>query len=357
METIDTISQLLESSNSQYRFYDMGRMVTKIPKDDFKKIENNQLPYPYPSQGHAFFAVSFWQPKNQQPYLWLLKLPLDERGLLNQGARNHFIAIIVEALGSNLTQDPTEHQASLLKSNPYLFTPAQYKLGSLNSKLKAQLKNSSTKSSTKESEHLAPFITYLQSDNHSGQWQHIGVQGICDFASLLSQDNSQSLNENYTALLISAFNTLPTDVLFPLCGALENEKLSPPLIKTIVGELEKNITIDPASPINTQLLRSLASSAEHVYVKDFIASLLQQISISQELLIVISGRIWPTLCTITLLLTYFEQLVKHKDSTLFNCIFRDLVSIPAMRPLVLQTIREPKRSEALSLSIGQLFSS
>ena len=117
MDTIDTISQLLQASNSQYRLYDIGRKITKISKEQFEKIENNQLPYPAPSQGHACIAIAFWQKQSPQPYLWLVKLPLDERGLLNQGARNHFIAIIVEALGSDLTQDANEQQEELLKSN------------------------------------------------------------------------------------------------------------------------------------------------------------------------------------------------------------------------------------------------
>ena len=366
METIDTISQLLQSSSSQYRLFDMGRMVTKISKEDFEKIELNQLPYPFPSQGHAFIAISFWQPKGQQPYLWLLKLPLDEQGLLNQSARNHFIAIIVEALGKDLTQAPTEDQASILKNNPYLFTPAQYKLASLNSKLKATLKKSFSASITaKESEHLAPFIEYLKNIGSNAdknvQWQHIGVQGICDFVTLLSQeDNKTTANKqsnNYSTLLINSLDKLPNEVLFPLCSALENEKLPADLIHALVTLLNKNIKNEPLSPNNAQILRSLASSCEHVYVSDFIKLLLQQKIIEQELLIVISGRCWKVLSTTALLLSFFEQLVLHKDSTLFNSIFRDLVAIPHMRMLVLQSIREPSRSEALSLSIGQLFSS
>ncbi|XQW86168.1 DUF3549 family protein [Thalassotalea piscium] len=90
MNTIDTISDLLTLSNSQYRVYDIGRKIDKITKEQFSKIEANQLPYPFPSQGHAHLALAFWQKEAKHPYLWFVKLPLDERGLLNQGARNHF---------------------------------------------------------------------------------------------------------------------------------------------------------------------------------------------------------------------------------------------------------------------------
>ncbi len=136
MSHISTISELLALSNCQYRIYDMGRKIDKLSKEQFDKIEMTHLPYPFPSQGHAFLAIAFWQKKSTEPYLWFVKLPLDERGLLNQGARNHFIAIIIEALGADLSVDPTEQQEELLKSNPYHFTPAQYKLATINSLLK-----------------------------------------------------------------------------------------------------------------------------------------------------------------------------------------------------------------------------
>ena len=97
-DPISSISALLSLSDSQYRIYDIGRKVDKISKAQFEKIEAAQLPYPYPSQGHALLAIAFWQKQSTSPYLWFVKLPLDERGLLNQGARNHFIAIIIERI-------------------------------------------------------------------------------------------------------------------------------------------------------------------------------------------------------------------------------------------------------------------
>lgn len=144
MTTIATISEFLELSQSQYRIYDVGRKIDKISKANFEKIELNQIPYPFPSQGHAFIALAFWQKNIEQQYLWFVKLPLDERGLLNQGARNHFIAIIVEALGADLTVNPSEQQEKLLSNNPYHFTPSQYKLASLNSIIKCELKQNAS---------------------------------------------------------------------------------------------------------------------------------------------------------------------------------------------------------------------
>jgi len=347
MNTIDTISHLLHSSNSQFRIYDIGRKIEKLSKEQFEKIELNQIPYPTPSQGHACIAIAFWQKQSSQPYLWLLKLPLDERGLLNQGARNHFIAIIIEALGSDLMQDANEQQEELLKNNPYLFTPAQYKLAALNSKIKFELKK-------EPSEYLSPFLDYLSGESNWDNWQAVGVQGITDFAVRVNEkENSNKL--------ISALPNLPSEVLFPLCGALENEEFSVELVDTLLGLLQKNLKLTnkhyDENIVQTQqyLLRSLASNCNHVHVKEFVKLLLVQQSVVPELLITLSGRCWGTLTESKELMAYFEHLIACKDQALFNSIFKDLVSIPTIRPIVFQCMRAPKRSKELSQAIGQLF--
>jgi hypothetical protein len=349
MNTIDTISQLLHSSNSQFRIYDMGRKIEKISKELFDKIELNQLPYPSPSQGHAFIAIAFWQKKSPQPFLWLLKLPLDERGLLNQGARNHFIAIIVEALGSDLTQDANEHQEELLKNNPYLFTPAQYKLASLNSKIKYELKQA-------PSEYLSPFLAYISGNDGWDNWQAVGVQGITDFATRINErDNNQRLT--------NALPNLPSEVLLPLCGALENEKFSVELVDAILSLLQKELALTEGTSSDNEviiqkqqhLLRSLANNCEHVHIEKFISTLLAQEQVSPELLITLSGRCWTVFSNPNLLMPYFEHLIACEDNALFSSIFKDLVAIPLIRPIVFECMRSPDRSDALSNAIGQLF--
>lgn len=358
---IDTISQLLQLSGSQYRIYDMGRLVTKVPKELFEKVELNQLPYPTPSQGHAFIAIAFWQKQSVQPYLWLLKMPLDERGLLNQGARNHFIAIIVEALGSDLTQETTKKQEDLLTSNPYLFTPAQYKLASLNSKIKVDLKQN-------PSEYLSPFLHYVSGEAGWDNWQAVGVQGITDFVARIKQDN-------HSKLLLDALPYLPKEVLLPLCGALENETLSVELIDALLTllkvqlkkqpkkmrvndgdstENEQDISHNPQQ-LSQHLLRALAANMTHPHVTDFITLFLQQEHVYPEMLITLSGRCWPTLANNILLMQYLEHLVNCEDMPLFNSIFKDLVAIPVIRPIIFQCMRAQNRSPALAQAIGQLF--
>ena len=349
MDTIDTISQLLHTSNSQFRLYDVGRKIEKISKEHFEKIELNQMPYPTPAQGHACIAIVFWQKKSPQPFLWLLKLPLDERGLLNQGARNHFIAIIVEALGEDLTQSVNKEQEELLKNNPYLYTPAQYKLAALNSKIKLELKQA-------PSEYLSPFISYITGDNGWDNWQAVGVQGITDFAVRIREE---TLKEKHSDLLVNALPHLPSEVLLPLCGALENETFSVDLINALLNLFKEELRSSAKTEVNVQLqqhlLRSLASNCKHVHVEQLVSELLQQQYVSSELLITLSGRCWLALAKREQLMAFFEHLVSSDDQALFNSIFKDLVSIPVIRPIVFECMRAPERSAALSKAIGKLF--
>lgn len=338
MSTIDTISHLLSLSNSQYRIYDIGRKIDKLPKKLFEQVEMCQQPYPFPSQGHAFLAIAFWQKSLNIPYLWFVKLPLDEQGLLNQGARNHFIAIIVEALGSNLCVNPTEKQEELLKSNPYHFTPAQYKLAALNSLLKAHLKQPASS-----------FYTHCQ-QYFNGElpwqsWQNIGVQGIADFAARLDSKNQLAL--------CNAIPHLPKEVLQPLCSAIENQTLSITLIEIIIGEftLQKKLG---NTEILCYLMRALASSIEHPYCIEFINELLTE-KLSEDLLITITGRCWAVLNNKARLMLFLENIAIHQDNELFNAIFKDLVAIPIIRPILFACMREQQRSDSLAKAIGALF--
>ena len=338
MTTISSISELLTLSNCQFRLYDLGRKIDKLSKEMFNKIELNQLPYPTPFQGNAHLAIAFWQKQSPQPFLWFVKLPLDERGLLNQGARNHFVAIIAEALGADLSVDPTEKQEELLKSNPYIYTPSQYKLAMLNSLISFDLK-------TPTSQHYANFSHYLTAKNWQ-QWQTIGVQGITDFVAIINQ---------HEELLANAIPYLPFEVLSPLCGALENKTLPLKIINALLKLLTSSCKESPDK--QQMLLRSLASTTEHPLVDEYFEKLLNSSQVDTDLLICISGRCWSVLKNEQRIMLFLELLVHKNNTELFNAIFKDIVAIPTIRPLLFQCMRNTERSEKLSIAIGQLFNS
>lgn len=347
MSTITSISELLKLSGSQYRVFDIGRKIDKLSKETFTKIESNQIPYPFPSQGHAFLAITFWQKQNSQPYLWFVKFPLDERGLLNLVARDHFIAIIIEALGAELDTTPNEKQEELLKSNPYHFTPPQYKLAYLNSLISVETNN-------KNSQYFSGALSYLTGENNWQDWQSVGVQGLNDFAVRLSDKSTQKT-------LLNALPHLPEPVLHPLCSALENVKLPVDVIDVLIAKFKHNVI----SKDNSQtaelsfLLRSLSSSCEHPHVVQFIDSLINQSSsdafFSEEIAIVIAGRCWQVFNNEQQIMNFFESLIAQQEVEVFQAIFKDLVAIPSLRPLVFQCMRSPNRSDALSKAIGMLF--
>ena len=339
MTNIDTISDLLALSNSQYRIYDIGRKIDKLSKEQFSKIEANQLPYPFPSQGHAHIALAFWQKGTKQPYFWFIKLPLDERGLLNQGARNHFIAIIIDALGTDLTVDPSEKQEELLKANPYNFTPAQYKLASLNSLLKHSLNQA-------PSQYYSSCVQYLKGELGWDNWHQIGVQGLSDFASKLDHNEHQEIVEN-------ALAHLPIEVLNPLCCAIENVKLPLALIQCVI-----NLYRATDNANNQQaLLRALASSSDHPLVTQLVQDIINQPTLLDEHFIVISGRNWQALTQQPQMMNFLEHLVNHNNPALFDAIFKDLVTLPSLRMVIFSCMRDEKRSDALAHAIGSLFSS
>ena len=341
MKTIPTISELLKLSGSQFRIYDIGRCIGKISKSDFNKIESNQLPYPYPSQGHAFVAIAFWQKKSTQPYLWFVKLPLDERGLLNLASRNHFIEVIITALGTDLSIDPTEKQEELLKSNPYHFTPSQYKLAFINSLLKVELKQA-------PSEHLSVLKSYLQQGDWQ-QWQNIGVQGITDFAARLSEKNNSEL-------LQTALEYLPEEVLLPFCAALENVTLDVALLKQVLNKFAESNEVNADNVIlKTHLIRALASSCQHPYTISFFDKLLQQNDLSEDIIIAIAGRCWQILQPSNTMMQYLENVAQGSSHAIFSALFQDLVAVPLLRPTLFQCMRDSQRSETLAKAIGMLF--
>ena len=344
MSNIATISELLTLSQCQYELYDVGRKIDKLSHEQFLQIENNMLPYPFPNQGHACLAIAFWQEKSPQPYLWFVKLPLDERGLLNQGARNHFIAIIIEALGADLSVDPTAQQEELLKSNPYHFTPAQYKLATLNSLLKLSLKQA-------PSSYYPACQAYFHGLTPIAQWQEVGVQGICDYAARLNESFNGITNE---AALISILEKLPEPVLNALCSALEHQKINAKLTEKLISLFWWHFNAK-AHHLALLLLRALASNSETTEVQNLITKLLKQEVINEEYLITLAGRHWQGLANIPVMMEYLEALVNGQANDLFPAIFKDLVAIPLLRPILLLSIREPKRSEALAKAIGLLF--
>lgn len=341
---INTLTEFLQQAQCQFRIYDLGRKVTKISNSAFQKMAENQLPYPYPIQQHAYIGLIFWQvnKKQQEHFIWFLKLPIDEQGLLKITAQTSFIKMVVEAMGENLTDDISDKLQERLASNPYVFKPAAEKLAIFNAIMNTNFVRPA-------SAFYPAAQQYFSGQKPWNEWQELGIQGIADLCARLNHDNNQQT-------LIDALPHLPQQPLQSLAICLEhqhdiNSALATAIAKQAGAELQAG---HQESAI--LLLRALSSSPSVSITKALLEQQLNSDLIHNEnWYVCIAGRCWSILEDETLLNRFFESLANH-HSTLFSQLFVDLVAIPALRDKVLKQLRLTARSPALSQAIGLLFS-
>jgi hypothetical protein len=103
MSQINTISEFLLQAGTDYRAFDMARGIRPLESPLFLDIESAIVPAPYPRQQHAWFGILFFNKQMSiEHYIWFVKLPLDEQGLVIGAARQQFLQIVVEAMGQSL---------------------------------------------------------------------------------------------------------------------------------------------------------------------------------------------------------------------------------------------------------------
>ena len=341
---INTLTDFLEQSQCQFIIYDLGRKVTKISNSDFKKIEHNDCPYPYPIQQHAFIAITFWQINNhqQEHFIWFIKMPIDEQGFMTIAAQTSFIKIIVAAMGNDLTANISKNQQQSLANNPFVFKPNTEKLAIFNAAINASFVRPA-------SSFYPAAQSYFSGEKAWSNWQSLGIQGIADLATRLNYDNNQ---QN----IIAALPSLPPQPLQSLALCLENqEQISTELATAIAKQADSEL--QKGNQDNAiLLLRALASVSATAISK----ALLEK-QFSSDLIynthwyISIAGRLWHLFADETLLNRFFEALANHHPE-IFSELFIDLVAIPTLREKVLKQLRLSARSPALSQAIGMLFS-
>ena len=64
-EKFDSITHFLQTGGFNYRVFDMGRKVNRIPNDVFENIEGQENAYPSPFQKKAWLALLFWEEEKQ----------------------------------------------------------------------------------------------------------------------------------------------------------------------------------------------------------------------------------------------------------------------------------------------------
>lgn len=342
--SVDTLTEFLKMGDTHYYIFDLSRLVRRIENEEFAAMEAGMLPFPTPMQQHAWLAIVFWhKARKDQPYVWFAKFPLDERGLLNHGARQHYLQIIVEALGRDITAQAAPEQEELLKQNPYIFTPPEQKRAAFHAKVGILLEQST-------SIYYEDAEAYILGRNSSQQWQDLGVQGLHDVASRLSQ--SPKVAERIAA----NFELWPDQFQHALSNILEHHELPSGLVSNLSSLLQKDINNGP-SQLSVHLLRSLASAAESKAVQLSVRQLLSKplpSSLAQDLLIIVAARCWPALQDNKARQLYIERLSDCAPD-LFPHLFADLVGIPQQRPHLLQLLRSQKEQpESVQQALAQM---
>ncbi|MFG0454791.1 DUF3549 family protein [Shewanella mangrovisoli] len=332
MTEITTLSQFLTTAKTQFQVYELGRRVQHIDMLAFHQIESLVTPYPYPIQGHAQFAIVFWN-ESQQHFIWFLKLPLDEQGLLSPAPRSQFIEMVLTALGQDPTQPLTDEQQERLANNPFSFKPSQEKLAVFNALVRKQLGLSA-------SIQYEFAVQYLSGQIAPSEWQHIGLQGLSDVCVRLGElDHEQHI--------LASFDNSAIEVQIALCQCLEHLHLTEALANKLYA---KFVTASPE--YQAYYLRALASHTE--LSQQALAHLQQSERLEANELISIAGRNWTVLKQELSRSIYLEALARQPQA-FFNQIFADIVAIPSLRNHLLGELRNPNRSVQLSQAIGGLF--
>lgn len=339
---INSISEFLLHAGTDYLIFDLGRRLSSLDSQTFLDIENGTHIAPFPRQKHAWFGIVFWNKQaSEQHYIWFVKLPLDEQGLVVAASRNHFLQIIVDALGQSIAEDSDKHQT--LPDNPYSFVPSQSQLAQFNAAVRQSLDLPISKSAEQ-------VIAYMKAPQVV-DWQTIALQGIADIAARLGENDR---SEDIIELTLQQFSSFAPSFQQSLMEMCESVSL-PPHVNNFM--LDK---IDIDETVNLAALRGVSQPQKDPSLANKLSLLLQAGKMNRvDILSVIAARHFTQMDE-PLIRTFFEA-VAHLDNDenyngeLFIGFFTDLVQVPSLRAPMLAMLRAPDRSELLSRCIGKLF--
>lgn len=344
---ITTLSEFLHHSGAKYRVFDMGRRVVKLSPTEFVDFEWDKAPYPYPFQQTALFGVIFWNPNlPDKQYVWFLKFPLDEQGLLIQAARDEFLVMLLDRVGEcMMAAADGQNIEGALKDSPYTFTPREDKMAAFNAKATKSL-------AMPASRFYESAYNYFTGKLDVSEWQTLGMQGVADVAVRLDDDEE-------TIGLIETIPKLPEQPFQMLCTFLENAEPA----TGIVEELSQFVTTElqekqPNIARICACLRAASNSPAKGLVDQMVMRVLKHpCSQNIEILATISGRIWRVLEQDHICKLFLEQLA-HNDAGYegFSHIVADAIYLPKMRAHIMKVMRSPERSDKLTRFMGKLFS-
>lgn len=346
MEQISTITEFLETSGARLHFFDLGRRVVNISRDRFLQFEKTDLPYPFPLQQQAWFALLFRDKSSrQEPLIWFLRLPLDEQGKLLQAARDDFMHRLIERIGEKMQADSEGQQLeTALQDNPYSFKPKEERMAVFHARVSRLL-------NAPPSRFYAHAQHYFTGQPGWEQWSFVGYQGIADLAARLDQENNE-------AIVSSAITAMPAQPLIAICHCLENETVSRPITRALLDRVDQELQQANDNPgLLAAAIRGSARSSAAGLQRALISQILNSPAGNHiEILTAISGRAWEQLLDNGIRRLFLERLAENSaGQEAFNLCMADLLYLPGMRQPILAAVRDPDRSARLSSAIGSLF--
>jgi hypothetical protein len=336
---MSTLSEVLTLAGSQFKVYDLSRCITPIDIADFYQLETGQLCYPAPINGHARFALCFWAIQTPDtPYIWFIQFPVDELGYLKLSCRDQFLDLVIQGLGKDLQGTPDQSQAEALATNPYVFQPIDEKKAYFNARLKLDL-------DLPASEYYEHAQFYLKGQAGWDKWQTLALQGLADIIARLDQEDN-------SAMLRQALPHLPEAVLVAIAQLLEHQSLDAPLTQALL-ELHRQYRTRH-EVLSTLLLRATASSAHHALRRQVLSDYFASHDCSEQGFVAIAGRLWQDLLDETIRYPFFDALARQQDPQLFNQLYADLSTIPALRKPLHAMLNIPVNSPLLAQALDNL---
>jgi hypothetical protein len=342
---ISTLLEFLETGGLAPRFYDMGRRIIPLPRETFLHFERTEIPYPQPLQQQAWLALVLQT--GADPVIWFLRFPLDEQGKLLQAARDDFMFQLMERLGnaaSSSEQQRTQIE-SALEQNPYAFQPKQERLAAFHARLTVALEQP-------PSRYYTHAKRYFSGELGWDQWSFIGYQGIADMA-------ARHAEEENDRRLTAAIPLLPATPLEALCHQLENQCISPSLAQALLHRARATLQSETPDPqVITATLRGISFSTSNTLRRALLKAVLHHpLAQRSDVLAAIAGRLWSDLVDADLRSQFLERLADNdQGQAFFDQLLSDLLFLAACRPGLLESLRNPNRSERLSQAIGTFFS-
>lgn len=344
MTDLPTIGGLLEKANARYRVFDMGRRVVKVPRSLFQQLEEGSRPYPYPLQRQSWLGILFWdRDQPDQHFVWFLRFPLDETGLLQFAARDEFLGSVVQSLADQQNPECTRIEEAHQES-PYAFRPREERIAMFHSLALQSLK-------LPPSRYYEHARNYLLGDAGYDQWAFVGLQGLADVVVRRSEADN-------TARLIRAIPEMPAEPLGALCQLMENVSLSGEIAEALCVRLIELLGESaPDVPLIAALLRGLgASELGGARLRAYREVLDSPWRNRLDVLVAIAGRGWEALQDAELRHVFLESLaVCESGEEVFPQVVGDLLFIPGLRAHLLESFRAPDRSPELVRAIGKLM--